>query len=91
MRSCKQCPPPSGPVTASDRLVLRYRLQHAGEATIILHDLLGRMVRTVPAGYRGAGEGMIDLDLRDLANGNYIVGMRIGDMIRATAPVVIRR
>lgn len=79
------------PNPAADHLTLRYTAAEGAEATIVLHDLFGRSVRTVPAGHHEPGEMRIDLDLRDLPNGTYIVGVKIGDAIRASAPVVIAK
>ncbi len=79
------------PNPASNHLVLQYSLMKGGDAAVVLYDPLGRPIRVLSVGHQAPGDHTADLDLRDLPNGAYIVGITVGDVIRASAPVMVRR
>ncbi len=60
---------------------IAYRLSEEGFVSLVLHDVRGRVVRTLDEGVRGAGEHRVGLDAADLPSGVYFY--------RLTAPGVL--
>ena len=56
---------------------IRYSLPDAGTATIVLYDALGREVRTLEEGERGAGTYSVQSDVGGLASGTYFYRLTV--------------
>ena len=67
---------------------LRVELPRAGEGSILIHDNLGRLVRTQTTGLLGAGTNTIPVSARDLAPGTYRVTLVIDGVAGAPALLV---
>lgn len=78
------------PNPARETATLSYSLPSEGAAEIALYDLSGRLVRTLHSGYAGAGEGAIQVDLANLAEGTYYITVRQNGEV-ARQPVVVVR
>lgn len=76
---------------------LRFALDRAGEASLGVYDMQGRLVRSFPAAAYEAGEHAVTWDGRDfagrpVASGVYqvLLGARVdGEMVRASSSVVL--
>lgn len=69
------------PNPTADRLAVRYVLPDAQPVAIELHDLFGRSVLHLDAGYQTAGNHQTDLDLHDVPNGTYFLSLKLRDGI----------
>ena len=78
------------PNPAQDRLSFEFTLPAAGEASIVVFDLLGREVASLTSGLRSAGTQTLDLDSNSLAPGFYLARLTTGDS-SATKPFVVAR
>ncbi len=53
------------------RTVIRYRIPKTGPVSLVLHDVRGRVVRTIVEGDRNAGEHRVEVDAGELPAGVY--------------------
>jgi hypothetical protein len=60
------------PNPTKDQVQLKYNLPKEDKINISLYDLTGKLVLEKNAGSKNAGENQDNLDLRQLAAGNYI-------------------
>lgn len=60
------------PNPAVEATTVRFSLESATDVTLVLSDLNGRTVRTVPAARFDAGMNEISINVSDLAAGNYV-------------------
>jgi hypothetical protein len=60
------------PNPASDRTKIKFSLQSAATVSLVITDLNGRTIRTEPAQKLGAGVQELELNVSDLAAGNYV-------------------
>jgi hypothetical protein len=60
------------PNPTKDEIQLKYNLSKEDKINISLYDLTGKLVLEKNAGSKNAGENQDNLDLRQLAAGNYI-------------------
>jgi flagellar hook assembly protein FlgD len=68
----------------SARTSLRFALDEPGTARLTVHDVTGRRVRTLDAGFRGAGEHEIIWDGRNengvpVSAGVYLYRLQVGE------------
>ncbi len=74
---------------------IRFALPHAGAVSLKVHDVKGRLVRTLVAGNRAAGEHLVRWDGRDLggrsvASGTYYARLMFGGESRVQAMSLVR-
>lgn len=74
---------------------LRYALPRAGEVTVTIHDLQGRLVRVLVQGSQGAGEHEVTWDGRDergraVPSGPYLGRVAWGDQVRAVKLALLK-
>jgi C1A family cysteine protease len=74
---------------------LRYALPRAGEVTVSIHDLQGRLVRVLERGSQGAGEHQVAWDGRDergrpVPSGPYLGRVAWGDQVRAVKLALLK-
>lgn len=86
---------PTYPNPFASQTTIRYRLESRGTATLEVFDLLGRRVRVLADGGRGAGPHTAEWDGRDaagrlVANGVYLVRLRTGDASATRRVSVLR-
>ena len=60
---------------------LHYTVPEAGEVTIILYDVLGRLARQINLTGVAAGEHALQINASDLASGVYFVRLRSGEQM----------
>ncbi|ALW86436.1 hypothetical protein AUC43_15890 [Hymenobacter sedentarius] len=78
------------PNPASGSTTVSYRVETAtAPVRIELNDLLGRTVRVVESGVKGAGAQSKRFDTADLAAGTYLVRVQVGEKV-AVSKVVLR-
>lgn len=68
---------------------IHYVLEKAGDASVELYDVSGRLVRSLDAGARTAGAHEIHLDATSLAAGSYFAVLNVGGK-RFTVPISVR-
>jgi hypothetical protein len=78
------------PNPASTEVNVRVELNNAGEGTLVVRDLMGRMVLTQNVAADAAGVRLINLDLNNLTNGTYTVSLEFGGAIRTERIVVAK-
>lgn len=79
----------SVPNPSRDLVEIGYILPARGEIALALYDAQGRMVRTLDAGVRDAGEHRVRLSVKDLADGQYHYRLSAGGhMLNRTLTVV---
>ncbi|PAP77136.1 cellulase family glycosylhydrolase [Rubrivirga marina] len=69
---------------------LSLTLPASGDVSVVVFDALGRLAAVTEAGRLGAGEREIDLPLRGLAPGIYLVRVTVGDAA-VTQQLVVHR
>lgn len=72
---------------------IRYTLERPGSVELTVHDVLGRLVRTLEFGNRSAGPGAVAWDVTDeygnpVSPGAYVYRLRIGDLTTSRLMVV---
>lgn len=67
---------------------LSFAVPHAGRATVILFDALGRRVMTVLDEELQAGPARREIDLSELSSGSYTAVLRLGDR-SGTTPLLL--
>jgi Arylsulfotransferase (ASST) len=77
------------PHPCSGRSIVRFELSDARIARLTLHDVQGRLVRTLTHGYYRAGEHAATLDAAGLAAGVYFLRIDAGTAAPATGRVTI--
>ena len=92
-RSAYLAAPVPNPSRSATRL--RFGLAHAGPAKLAVHDVTGRLVRSLSNGSLGAGNYSLDWDLRDeagvpVATGIYFVRLDAGGEARLGKVSVVR-
>ncbi len=84
----------AAPLPASGSTEIRFELPGEGEATVLVRDIAGRVVRRLDAGRYPAGERRVTWDLRGdggirVAAGVYFVTLSFGGEARSTRIVVM--
>ena len=79
-----------GPNPFSDGTDLRLLLPSAGNVSLKLYDALGREVRTLVDGHRGAGTIVVHIDGADLIAGHYTAQLVAGTVRRSMMLTVVR-
>ena len=77
------------PHPCTGRSIVRFELSDARIARLTLHDVQGRLVRTLAHGYYRAGEHATTLDAAGLAAGVYFLRIDAGTAAPATGRVTI--
>lgn len=82
------------PNPATGATTVRFDLPRAGQATLALYDVRGRLVRTLAAGTRGAGSHAVTWDGHDgggalAAPGIYFVRLEAGGIARSARVVLL--
>ena len=80
----------AGPNPFSDGTELRLLLPTAGNVTLRLYDALGREVRTLVDGHRGAGPIALHIDGSDLMSGRYTLQLVAGAVRSSVVLTVVR-
>jgi Secretion system C-terminal sorting domain len=76
------------PNPATNEVTINYKLFEEQKGTIELRDLMGRIVKsinTVPHTY------YLKLDLKDIANGTYVLNLNLGDDTLFTEKLIINK
>jgi hypothetical protein len=77
------------PITSGGEL--RLRMLAAGHTTVGIYDMLGRLVKELPAfDIADAGEYAVELDLSELLKGVYTVRVEQGNYLASTRFTVVR-
>jgi hypothetical protein len=77
------------PNPANDRIVLQFNSDRTQESWVTLYDMQGRAVRTTTTVTVNAGEGVVNMNVADLADGMYIARLNLGNQF-ATQKVVVK-
>jgi len=76
------------PFNAQTRIA--FELARAGEVTLEVFDITGRLVRRLVDGRIAEGTHEISLDARDLPSGVYVYRLAAGEVIEAKKMILIR-
>ncbi len=79
---------PNPPV--SNTVTLRYELDEAKAITIVVYDMLGRLMYTDFIPSDGSGMGTAVIDISNLSSGVYSVGFRANDRLAAEQMLIAR-
>ena len=79
---------PNPPET--NNVTLRYELDEAKAVTIVIYDMLGRLVYSDFIPSDGSGMGVADIDISNLSVGIYSVGIRANDRLVAEQMLIAR-
>jgi hypothetical protein len=74
----------------SGRVTVQYSLPRAGQMTVTLLDVSGRVVRSSAFGVRSSGEGSFSIDVSGLSTGVYVARLVAGDLSVSKSLVVER-
>jgi hypothetical protein len=80
----------AGPNPFNDNTELRLELPTSGDVSLKLYDGLGREVRTLVDGHRGAGTIAIHVDGNDLPSGRYTAMLVAGPVRQSIVLTVVR-
>ncbi len=80
---------PNFPNPFGNRTTLAYDMSAPGHVTLEVFDLLGRVVRTVEDGPRGAGRREVEIDANGLPSGIYFVRLTAGNVSKSRSISVI--
>jgi hypothetical protein len=69
-------------------LNFRYKLDHAGKVKITMMDMTGRVVNSVDAGSKMAGDYTSQVSTTNLPSGNYLLVLNVNDQSVQTLKVV---
>ena len=69
---------------------IRYSLERAGYAELLVHDLLGREVLRFAAGMKAAGEHVIPVGITKFQPGAYIYTLRFEGAVQSRSMIVVR-
>ena len=58
---------------------ISYEMQNAGQVSLNVYDVTGRLVKTLVDGRVTAGEHKVSFDGSHLASGTYFVSLKAGD------------
>jgi len=72
------------------RTRIGFELARAGEVTLEVFDITGRLVRTLVDGMMPDGTHEVQLDARDLPSGVYVYRLAAGEVIEAKKMILIR-
>jgi hypothetical protein len=72
------------------RVAVQYSLPHAGQMTVTLVDISGRVVRRSAFDVRSSGMGSFTLDVSGLSAGVYMARLEAGDLDVSQALVIAR-
>jgi hypothetical protein len=72
------------------RTRITFELAQAGEVSLDVFDITGRLVRTLANGRMAAGTHEVSLDARDLPSGVYVYRLAAGDVVEAKKMVLIK-
>ena len=81
---------PGIPNPAVSMAAISYSLPMASNVSLALYDAQGRRVHQVADGFATAGRHDVRIDTRGLANGAYVVVLRVGGRVESR-PLVVRR
>ncbi len=86
---------PNAPNPFNPSTTIRYELTADQTASVVIHDMLGRAVRTLADGPRPAGRGSavwngLDDAERPVASGIYVVRLTAGNTVRARRITLLR-
>lgn len=77
------------PNPARDAVEISYNLPESGVVELSLYDPAGRLIRTLAAGERSAGEHSVQMDVRELPSGLYVYVLRQnGEILTRSMKVV---
>jgi len=79
---------PNPPET--NNVTLRYELDEAKAVTIVVYDMLGRLVYSEFIPSDGSGMGVAEIDISNLSVGIYSVGIRANDRLVAEQMLIAR-
>jgi len=79
---------PNPPET--NNVTLRYELDEAKAVTIVVYDMLGRLVYSEFIPSDGSGTGVAEIDISNLSVGIYSVGIRANDRLVAEQMLIAR-
>ena len=74
----------------NNNVTLRYELDEAKAVTIVIYDMLGRLVYSDFIPSDGSGMGVADIDISNLSVGIYSVGIRANDRLVAEQMLIAR-
>jgi hypothetical protein len=85
-------PNPFGPASPSGSAatILRWTLPAAGDASVAVHDVYGRLVATVAAGWMDAGSHAARLDAGALPSGTYYCRLAAGGRVVTRGMLLLR-
>ena len=69
------------PNPAGDRATVRFALAEPGEVTLAVYDVMGRQVLTLAQGTFTAASHDVEVDLRGLASGVYVLRLQAGTAV----------
>ena len=78
------------PNPSSTELVLEFNLTNPNHTTITINDLNGKQIKEVFNGYMNEGNHKLNIDLRELQNGNYFLRIQSGNSIYTNKISVIK-
>jgi uncharacterized protein len=70
--------------------IIPFTLAERGEVSVIVHDVLGRNVRTLVRGVMDAGEHRVEFQADGLATGVYLCQLRSGSAVAVRRMMVLR-
>jgi hypothetical protein len=76
------------PNPVKDRTAVSYQLSSPAAVNMALYDVCGKLVKNLASGEKPAGSHRVDLDLRSLAAGVYVVRLNYGAQTAITKLVV---
>lgn len=79
-----------GPNPSWGAVTVRYRLDGPGPVRLVVLDALGRTVRVVESGDRGAGPHAVSIDVSAMAAGTYVLLLEAGGHVSSRVLAVAR-
>ena len=76
------------PNPATEVVNVKYTLEKAGDAELVILDELGRIIRAVRKDHNVVGEQSVQVNITDLAAGVYYVRLVAGEMVETKAMIV---
>jgi hypothetical protein len=72
----------------SDRTEIEYKLAIAGNVSIDITDITGRVVMQLDEGYQGMGEHKVAIDARGFESGIYFYTLKAGSLVETKRMIV---
>jgi len=69
---------------------IEYTLQHSGEVSLIIYNLLGEEVTRLVSGEPGAGYHKVDWNASNLSSGMYFYRLQAGDFVQTKKMVLLK-